>query len=112
MRIVTYREEDDLRLAYQVLKRDVTDAASRRRDSAIKRIVAIVAHHEIMIWRHGIDLRGVDVGMLDAVEGVIADAIGQGLAPALDADRLKTFTIDVVVRSLALDRYAIDIQQP
>ncbi len=32
--------------------------------------------------------------------------------PALDADRLKTFAIDVVVRSLALDRYAIDIQRP
>src|ERR1700684_427427 len=54
MRIVTYREEDDLGLADQVLERHVTHPASRRRNSAVERIVAIVAHHEEVIRRDGI----------------------------------------------------------
>src|SRR5262245_27395521 len=42
------REEDDLRPAHEVLERYIADTAPRRLHTAVSRVVAIVAHHEIM----------------------------------------------------------------
>src|ERR1700759_4656603 len=108
MRIAAHREENNLGLADQVLERHVSDAAGRRRNAAVERIITVVAHHEIMIRRHDIDPCVVDLGTLDTVERIIADAVRQRLMPALDMDRLKPFAIDIVFGALALDGLAVD----
>src|SRR6202035_5335339 len=43
------REKDEFGLPDEVLGRDVAD---RRKDAAVLRIVAVVAHREIMVCRH------------------------------------------------------------
>src|SRR5262247_3775173 len=51
------REKDELCPADQILRRDITD---RRQHAAVLRIVAIVAHHEVVTGGNGVDLRVVE----------------------------------------------------
>src|SRR5204863_393116 len=73
------REEDELRLADEVLERHIAD---RRHHSAVGGVVAVVAHHEIMSGRHLVFLGVVEIAVLQQVERLVAHAIGQRLAPA------------------------------
>ena len=53
---VADREEDDLGAADDVVERHVADLAQH---AAVGRIVAVVAHHEVVVGRHGVDRRVV-----------------------------------------------------
>src|SRR5664280_3772055 len=63
-------EENDLRLADDILERHRADLA----EAAVGGIVAIVAHHEIMAGRHGVNLGVVGKAVVYQVERVEAHA--------------------------------------
>src|SRR5258708_15652945 len=70
------REKDEFGLADEVLGRDVAD---RRKHAAVLRIVAVVAHREIMIGRHVVDRRVVERPVLAAaVREFLDDAVFEG----------------------------------
>src|SRR5262249_449888 len=102
------REEDDLDPADQVLERHIADAATFLRNAAIDRIVELAPHHEIMAWRHGVDVGVIEETVVLKVEGEIAHPVGQRLAPAPDG--LSVVVIDEVFDALPLDRDAVDDQ--
>src|SRR4029077_5029967 len=54
------RKEDDLGPADQVLERHVADPALVPGKPRVARVIAVVAHHEIVARRHFIDLRIVE----------------------------------------------------
>ena len=58
--------------ADEIIKRDI---AHRRKHAAVARIVAVVAEHKEMAWRHPVDIGVVVEAIVDAVERLIADAV-------------------------------------
>src|SRR6516164_11703560 len=106
MRAAPNREDHHLGATDQILKWHVADLAE---NAAVGRIVAIVAHHEVVPGRHLVD-RGVVVeAVLDQLERGVAHSVGQCLAPALDAHGRAAFVgVDIVLDALALDRNAVD----
>src|SRR6185369_6445670 len=70
MRRAIGREEDELGLTDQILVRDIAD---RRQDAAVLRIVAVVAHREIMVGWHVIDRRVVERAVLATAEPEFLD---------------------------------------
>src|SRR5207237_2725789 len=97
------REEYDLRATDDVLERHIADLAF---DPAVGRVVAIVAHHEEMAFRHLIHLGVVVETVVDQVEAGVAHAIGQSFAPALDPCGAAAFLgLDEILDALALDRF-------
>ena len=80
-------EEDDLRLADDILERHHSDLA----ETAVGRVVAIVAHHEVVVGRHGVDLRVVGKTVIDQIERIIAHAVRQCFLPALDRRVARAF---------------------
>src|SRR6478672_4627897 len=98
-------EEDKLRLADDILERNEADLT----ETAVGRVVAIIAHHEIMAGRDGIDLRVVCKTVLDEIERVIAFAVGQNFFPTLH--RLLAhafFVVNPRRRGLMLDWCAVE----
>ena len=103
------REEDDLGAADEVVERHIADLAQH---AAVGRVVAVVAHHEVVAGRHRVDLRVVVEGVIDEIERVVAHAVRQRLLPALDAlDARPVLGADKVLGLLALDRHAVDVEQ-
>src|SRR5262249_50053160 len=80
--------------------------------AAVGGTVAVVAHHEIVSGRDGVDLGVVEIAVVKEVERREAPAVRQGLAPAFHADRVsrKLFGIDHVLKTLAFDRLAVEVQ--
>src|SRR5271166_3830027 len=78
--VLADREEDHFSAADQILERHVADAALVAGEAGIARIVAIVAHHEIVPRRDLVDL-GVVEGAVVAVDldDLMLDAAGQRL---------------------------------
>src|SRR6266481_6759092 len=72
MRAVTDREEDDLGAADDILERHIADPAPRRRHFAVVGVVTVVAHHEEMPGRHYVGRCVVVLGILDAIERLVA----------------------------------------
>src|SRR5205807_2897804 len=94
------REENDLCLAHEILKRHVPDLTE---DAAVCGIVAIIAHHEIVPLRHLIDGRIVVEAIIDKIERRIAHAVRQCLSPALDPRGARAFlSLDVILDALPL----------
>src|SRR5581483_9283201 len=107
------REENELGATDEIPERYVADSGHH---AAVLRIVAVVAHHEVMTGRHDIFDGVVVEAVVLAIERLVADAIGQRLLPALHPrGRLfaaaRTFA-DVIAEPLALDRRVVDIEQP
>ena len=96
------REEDDLGPTDNVLERHIADLAEH---AAVGRVVAVVAHHEVMTGGHMID-RGIVVeAVIDQIERRIAHAVRQRFAPALHAFGAGAFLgLDEILDALALDR--------
>src|SRR5215475_14452967 len=74
------REENHLGATDEILERYVADGGHH---AAVLRIVAVVAHHEVMARRHDIFDGVVVEAVVLAVERLIADTVGQRLLPAL-----------------------------
>src|SRR5262249_52413920 len=81
------REENDLCLAHDILERHHSDLA----EPAVGRIVAIVAHHEIVVGRHRIDLGIVGKAIVNQIECVIAHAVWKCFLPAFDRRIARAF---------------------
>src|SRR5271170_3875996 len=81
---VTDGKEDDLGAADEVFERDIADLAEH---AAVGRVVAVVAHHEVMPGRHVINLGVVEKAVVLEIERLVAHAAGQRLAPPFDAHR-------------------------
>src|SRR5262249_14936018 len=62
---------------YDVGARDVADLAAH---TAVGRVVAVVAHHEIMLGRNLVDRRVVVESVWDQIDRCNADAVGQDFA--------------------------------
>src|SRR3569623_508129 len=75
-------EENQMRFADEVLRRHV---AAVRRYAAVAGIVAVVAHHEVMAFRHDIHRGVVVIAVIDAIEGLVGNAVRQRFLPLLDA---------------------------
>src|SRR4029077_12537059 len=101
------REEDDLRLADDVLVRHVADLAE---PPAVGRVVAVVAHHEIVARRHGVDGGVVIEAVVGEIERSVGHAVRQGFAEALDPLHGALFAGHIVVDALALHRLAVDVE--
>lgn len=80
-------EEDELRLADQVLDGDVADAALDQRHAAVGRVVAVVAHEEHVVRGDQEVGRVVVRPVLGLLEDRVAHAIGQGLQVLVALDR-------------------------
>src|SRR5258708_30223744 len=76
-----HREEDDLRATNDVLKRHIADLTQ---DAAIRGIVAVVAHHEVMVGRYQVDRRVGIEAVIDQIERRVAHAVRQRLPPTFD----------------------------
>src|SRR5271157_2317192 len=100
------RKEDDFGPADQVLERHIADAALIRRQARIARIVAIVAHHEIVSRGHFVNL-GVVEGSLVTVDlnDFVLDPARKRLDVAWRLHRL----IEVADRQIGRDRLARDL---
>src|SRR5262249_41145990 len=61
--------------------------------------------------RHCVGRCVVVLGILDAIERLVADPIRQGLAPAPDSSSVLALPLDIVFRALAFDRDLVDVQQ-
>src|SRR5260221_13683812 len=55
---------------------------------AVARIVAVVAHHEIVPGRHGVFRRVVEKAVVDLIENAMAATAGQRFEPLPDRSRL------------------------
>src|ERR1700682_2514723 len=105
------REEDDLGATDDVLERHVADTAAFGSHAAVGRVVAIVAHHEIMTGRHVIWADIVVEAMVDQIERGVGNAVRRGLAPAFPPLCARALLgLDEVLDALALDRLAIDVE--
>ncbi|MGY3367302.1 MoxR-like ATPase [Bradyrhizobium sp. GM2.4] len=78
--VLVERPEYPRHLADQIVHRHESD---RRHHAAVTRVVAIVAEHEEMARRHGVDVGVVVVAVVDTVLRHVGRAIRQRLAPAL-----------------------------
>src|SRR5262249_28923137 len=70
MRRTIGREEDELGLTDQILGRDVADGGQH---AAVLRIVAVVAHREIVVGRDVVDRRVVERPVLAAAKAEFLD---------------------------------------
>ena len=89
------------------LGRHVADLAEH---PAVGRVVAVVAHHEIVAGRHGIDRRVVVEAVIGEIERGVAHAIRQGFAKLLDALHDAVVVGDEIVDALARHRLAVDVE--
>src|SRR4051812_27038277 len=78
---------------------------------AVARVLAIVAEHEQLPGRNGEDLGVVQKAVLDEIDGVVADAFRQRLAPALAAHGAPVLDLAVVADELARHGLAVDVQR-
>src|SRR5262249_9643075 len=102
------REEDDLRPTDDVLERHITYLAEH---TAVGGVVTVIAHHEIMPFRHLIDGGVVVEAVIHEIECSIAHATGQRLAPALDALSARAFLgLDEILDAFALNGLAVDVE--
>src|SRR3546814_16029075 len=75
------------------------------------RIVAVVAHHEIVPRRHLIDRRVVVEAVFDEIERIVGDAVRQRLAVARHAHHLPVrLGLHEIRLALARHRLAVDVQ--
>ena len=96
----------------EILERHV---AHRRQHPAVGRVVAVVAHHEEVARRHGVDDGVVVEAVVDAIERLIADAVRQRLLPALDPRGgvgPAGILADEIAQALAHHRLVVDVEQP
>src|SRR5437764_13486377 len=101
MRRAIGREEDELCLTDQIL---VGDIADRRQDAAVLRVVAVVAHREIMVGRHVIDRRVVERAVLTAAEAeFLDDAVLYGAAAGGARQALAITQLDDKGAGLLID---------
>ncbi len=109
-RALVDREEDDLRPADEVLERHVADAAEVAR---VGGVVAVVAHHEEVVGRHGVDAGVVPQATVAvAFDDRVRDAVRQRLGVLGDLGRLAEGVGGRVVGDLlALHRPAVDVEQ-
>src|SRR5580704_11149829 len=97
------RKEDDLGPADQVLERHVANSALIPGKSRIARVIAVVAHHEIMARGHFVDLRVVE-GAVVAVD--LDDPMLNAARQRLQILRRLHRLIEVIDGVEGLDRFA------
>src|SRR3984957_10684103 len=105
------RKENYLGAADEILQRHIAE------HTAVAGVIAVVAHHEEIAWRHLVYFGCVGkVGAVDAIERFVSDTVGQGFLPALyPRHRFRSATgifTDKVAHAFALHRLIVDVKQP
>src|ERR1051326_1295668 len=98
-------EEDDFRFADEILERNITHTGA-----AVRRIVPVVAHHEVVPFGNDEHLRVVQIALRIAVKHVVRDAIGQGLAILRHVMRLAAEILNVILNLHLRHGLIVDIE--
>src|SRR5579872_5915256 len=78
---VLAREENQAHATDQIFKGNIPN---RRQNAAIGRVVAVVAQHEEITVRNGVDAGVVERTLIEAIERIVAHPVRQCFVPAFD----------------------------
>src|SRR6266481_9130854 len=93
------REKDELGSPDQILRRHVTDG---RKHTAILRVVAIIAHHEVFAGRYSVNLCVVQGSVVAHLDDRMLPSIRQGLyILGKQDDGTVAFAIEIILDALA-----------
>src|SRR5579872_4486345 len=114
VRVTIGGEENDLRLADKILKRNIPDIGA-----AVGGIVPVVTHHEIMAFGYEKHRRVVQIVRRIALEDGVTDAVGQRFAKlwnailtraVANAGRRIAGGHNVIVQSNARHLFVVDVK--